>query len=457
MKRNLLKNLFSSISMESGPERPLLEQFYIDALKAGRYKNKSWIISVFSVTSEDPDKTPREYDVRYNRDTTEIYLSTSDEMYDWVTVPNHPPLTPLLKPGDDLTVHKTDIPNLNKTIESTYGILLFNWIVLVEPFEHRIDYMNDSPINIRKVEGYISELLVSDEDVTGVAPQPHQITISMYMRYGRCIGSLAGLTQMLVPTLTPKALTTDPRVRERRAQLLEENKDRLFDPVVQSRIQNELIAMDRAWIKGDPSEGFLLSNKTFGTARKRMFLIHGPEAGFDEGTNATLVVNSLNEGWDTDHLVPMFNSTRAGSFFRGALTALGGEAVKFFMRVFQNLTIVEDDCKSKLGILREIEPGWGNWFVGLWELKDNGTVELITKERLPSLEGKTIRTRTPLYCKTKGVDYCAKCVGEALASVPTSVGSENTAVASQYMDIMMASAHAKELKTTKIDFKAAFT
>ena len=443
--------------------------FYIDALKAGAYRRKDWVIGAFSVMRDQESfhgpvpstqmglgslPTAEPYSIRYGRENTEVYVPTQAG-FEWIVIQDTVAMTPLLYPGDDLKVTPDMIPNCKAAVDSTFGDLLFNWIALVEPFHDRIDYQV-GPVKIGNIERIIAKKLVDDPEISGVEPTADQIPVKMYMRFGRCVGALAGFTQVFVPTLTPKSLQTDPNVRVRRGELLEENADRLHDPVVVAKIQNELIDMDKAWLKDDPSEGFLLSNKTWGTARKRMFLIHGPEAGFNEGGNAELVVNSLEEGWDTDKLVAMFNSTRAGSFYRGALTALGGEAVKFFMRVFQNVAISEEDCGSRLGVERTIEKGQGAYYTGLWEITAGGIV-LLTEERAKSLEGKTIRTRSPQFCKTGGTDFCERCVGEALAAIPFAIGAESTSVASKFMDIMMASAHAKELKTAKLNVLEAFT
>ncbi|MNO25629.1 hypothetical protein D3C76_154710 [compost metagenome] len=453
------------------------QDLYIAAMKAGCYRRKDWVISAFSVVRAAAG-VPQPYDIRYNREVTEVYLpgdapddrvvigesldgmpqvqaTPVEDPAAWVPIDDTVPMTPLFYPCDDLKVTPDMIVNLAEAVDSTYGDLLFNYIALVEPFEHRIPYQV-GPVSISKIERIIAKKLVDDEEISGVTPKPDEIPVKMYMRFGRCMGAMAGFTQIFVPTLTPKSLQTDPQVRVRRGQLLEEHKDRLHDPVVVSKIQNELIEMDKAWLKDDPSTGFLLSNKTWGTARKRMFLIHGPEAGFNEGGNAELVVNSLEEGWDTDKLVAMFNSTRAGSFYRGALTALGGEAVKFFMRVFQNVAISEEDCGSTLGIERTIEKGQGSYYAGLWEITKTGPV-LLDEQRAISLEGSTVLTRSPIFCKTGMTDFCEKCVGEALAAIPHAIGAENTSVASKFMDIMMASAHAKELKTAKLNVLEAFT
>jgi hypothetical protein len=444
--------------------------FYIEALKAKAYYRKDWVIGAFAVVRTAPrdtspvnmqsvvESTPVNgeplYSIRYNRDSTEVYVPTLEGDI-WVSISDTVPMAPLFYASDDLEVTPDMIPNCSGKVASTYGDLLFNWMVLVEPFDKRIDYQV-GPVSISKIERLIAKKLVDDVVVAGRQPSPEEIPVSMYMRFGRCMGALAGFVQVFVPTLTPKSLTTDPNIRDRRTALLEEHADRLQDPVVVSKIQNELIQMDKNWIKDDPSEGFLLSNKTFATARKRMFLIHGPEAGFNEGGNADLVVNSLNEGWDINKIVPMFNSSRAGSFYRGALTALGGEAVKFFMRVFQNVNISEEDCGSGLGVYHTIEKGQGDYYAGLWEITKTGIL-LITEDRAKTLEGKTVLTRSPLFCKTGATDFCARCVGEALAAIPNAISSENTSVASHFMMIMLASAHAKELNTAQLNFEEAFT
>lgn len=462
--------------------------FYKMAMKAGAYARKDWVLSAFAVTrrkqapvmkeaganhphvkpavmrafngdTSTPDPIAmadddKPYDIRYNRESTEVYIPVEGG-FQWIPIADQIPMTALFVAGQPLTVNPEDIMNLSETVESTYGDLLFNYIGLVHPFGDRIPYQV-GPVKIRKVEALISKKLCDNVEIAGVEPRPDQIPVWMYMKYGRCMGALAGYTQLFVPTLTPKSLSTNQAIMVRRAELLEEHKERLHDPVIVAQIQNELIQMDKDNLKGDPSEGFFISNKTWGTARKRMFSIHGPEAGFNEGGNAELVVNSLNEGWDVSKLPAMFNSSRAGSFYRGALTALGGEAVKFFMRVFQNTNISQDDCGSKLTVSRLIDGDRLGYYEGMWEVLADGSVSELTEDRLPALAGKVVKTRSPIYCKTGHTDYCAKCCGQRLASNPFGVGAENTGVASMFMGIMMASAHAKELKTADLDFRLAF-
>lgn len=445
------------------------EELYKRALKAGSYARKEWVISAFSVVRQavikpaaevtvyndkDPilDTSPA-YSIRYNRESTEALVPT-DDGFEWVVIADAVPMTALFRANDPLHVTPDDIVNLSEPIDSTYGDLLFNYIALVHSFEDRIPYQLGT-VNLRAIEKLIAKKMVDNESVSGVKPLPDQIPVEMYMKFGRCMGALAGYTQLFVPTLTAKSLSTNHAIIKRRGELLEEHKDRLHDPVVVSKIQNELIQMDKDNLKGDPSEGFFISNKTWGTARKRMFSIHGPEAGFNEGGNAELVVNSLNEGWDTTKLPAMFNSTRAGSFYRGALTALGGEAVKFFMLVFQNTSIQGDDCGTTLGRKRFIDGRMLNYYEGIWEMTPTGLV-VLDEERLKKVANTTIMTRSPQFCKGGKTDYCAKCAGMRLAENPYSVGSEATAVASMFMSVMMASAHAKELKTAALDFKKVF-
>lgn len=207
--------------------------------------------------------------------------------------------------------------------------------------------------------------------------------------------------------------------------------------------------MDREWIKGDASEGFFLGDKVYNTARKRMFLIHGPEAGFNEGGNAELVVNSLDEGWDITKMPAMVNSLRAGSYYRGALTALGGESVKFFLRVFQNTYISEQDCGVKFGKIITLDKDNAGDLEGMYQI-DKGALKKLTPELLKSLVGKKIMVRSPQYCQTAHSDFCATCMGDKNSENPNGLGSAASDVGSLFMSIMMASAHAKELKTAPL-------
>lgn len=422
----------------------LKRDIYFAALNANAHLRKKWVISAFSVTRGFKEE-PRPWDFRYERDQTFVMVP-NDTGHEWVVIEDVPPMVPIFRSMEALHVMAGEVPNLTANVATTYGDVLFNWRVLVYAFGNKFEY-RVGPIKVSKIEQEIAKRLV-DNPTSQEVEDESKLYVRDYLKFGLAIADLAGFTQLFVPAASERALQTHPEARKRRQELLELHKDRLHDPAVVAEIQNELVAMDKAWLKGDPSEGFFLTQKVWNTARKRMFLIHGPEAGFDEGGDAELVINSLDEGWDINKLPAMINSLRAGSYYRGKLTALGGESVKFFMRVFQNTYISEPDCGSSLTMTKVVDENWEN-LIGTWRLH-RGQLELLTEENLPALRGMTIEARSPLYCLTSASDYCEKCMGAHNAENPLGMGSAASDVGSAFMSIMMASAHAKELITARL-------
>jgi hypothetical protein len=437
----------------------LKRDLYFAALTAGAHYRKAWVLAAFSVTRYNPQQGVKPYDIRYLKDRTEVYAMDPEGNWAWEPVQiedgvNMQAYIPVFKAGEKIDIIAGEVPNLKVDVkDTTYGDILFNWRVLVYAFGPLFDYQV-GPVSIKKIEAVLAERM-QDDPLPGEHWDESVIYVTNYLKFGQAMSDLAGFTQLWVPAATERSLQTDPRIRQRRTELLEEHKERLHDPAVVAQIQNELVQMDRDWIKGDPSEGFFLNDKVYNTARKRMFLIHGPEAGFNEGGNAELVVNSLDEGWDMSKLPVMINSLRAGSYYRGALTALGGESVKFFLQIFQNTYISEQDCGSTLGMVKFVDSDYSN-FVDMYRITKDGT-ELMTKEIVDKHKGKWVVMRSPMFCRTGHSDYCETCMGAKNSENKLGLGAQAAAVGSLFMGIMMGSAHAKELKTAKLKVETFLT
>lgn len=89
----------------------------------------------------------------------------------------------------------------------------------------------------------------------------------------------------------------------------------------------------------------------------------------------------MAEGWKAENLPELASSLREGSYDRGASTALGGEAVKFILRVMQNTVVSEDDCQSKNGMPVKITKPTQDQFVGNY-LLDGGKLVQLTDENV---------------------------------------------------------------------------
>lgn len=424
--------------------------FFLKAMNSEAYKYKRWVLSAFSIVMggglKPTDVIPY---LIVAGDSTWMFYNPEDGMQltalEGTSIKEAP-----FRFDEVVTLNPGDILNADRKVETNYGNVLVNQLVLVYAFGNKIPFM-EGRITVPRIEKII-EARLRDNPKASDVEDPNAIYVSEYQRYNEAMFSLAGYTQLCVPSATAKTMTTDPKIKERRAELLEQNKDRLHDPVVQAQIDAELIAMDKAWLKGDPGEGFYIKDKSYDVVRKKTFLLQGAEQGFD--VQGEVIPTSLNEGWNIKYLPAMGNSLREGSYNRGALTALGGEATKFNYRIFQNTVISEDDCGSTFGMEITLSKDDKDAYLSNSVVTPNGSVE-ITEQNFESFVGKKIRIRSPIYCKTSGANFCATCMGKKIASTPNAISTYAADIGSTFMGIMLKSMHGKSLSLAKFDLESA--
>lgn len=435
-------------------------EYFLKALKEGAFKKKHWVISAFSKTLEEENAWSADpYPYRIVLWQGEYHFIDLERNGDFSLIEGTRPEEPPFSFKERIKLKAGQVPNLKRDVDTTYGNLLFNYLVLVWAFHDKIEFQTGA-VRANEIEKII-ETRLTDEPEGGapevgssgwVGGKDAPIYVSEYLRFCEAMFSLVGYTQLCVPAATEKSLTTHPDMPALKARLLEENKDRLHDPAVIARIEEQLIALDREWLKGDPSEGFYIDKKSFDVRRKKTHLMSGVETGFKEGAEIDLITNSLAEGWDISKMPAMMNSLRDGSYSRGALTALGGESVKYFLRVFQNTKIAEEDCKSKLGRDKDITQANYQRYIGFYKINPNG-IEQLTEENLKGYIGRTIKIRSPMYCKTASTSFCAVCMGDSNAENPNALGTLGSAVGSQFLSLFMAQMHGKALTVAHYDFK----
>lgn len=429
----------------------LKRDLYMRAMEAECFRWKRWVISAFALVQSSGSSKDRNW-VPYG--TPEGWFFFNPKTGQEERIEDAEKGKPVYAFRERVRVKAGEIPNLKQDLETTYGNILVNFLVLVWPFGDTIPYM-DKRITAKNIEAQIEPLLENDP-AEGESRVPGVIYVSQFKQYAQAMGSLAGFTQLCVPAASAKSMTTDPRIREVRDQLLEQYKDRLHDPAIIAKIDAELVKIDREWIKGDPSERFYINDKSYEVIRKKAHLMHGGEAGLGDGSTLELIPKSLSEGWDIQKLPVMANSLRSGSYDRGAMTALGGEAVKFFYRIFQNASIAEADCGSTIGIRHRITEN--NWkkFAGHYRIV-RGKSELMTEETMEPLVGQVVVFRSPATCKTPYTDYCEVCMGTVNSRNKNGLGAAGADVGDTFMYIFMKSMHGKALKTAHFDFKRSIT
>lgn len=317
------------------------------------------------------------------------------------------------------------------------GKFLMNQLLLVYPFGDIVPYMNER-FDPGKLDDMVAKLIMDGK-----------VTRDMYNTYLENGYWYCEDGSLSTAAWSEKSLTTDPQVAIRKKQLFEENKDHLDDPIVLAKIEKELIDMDKKWLEGDAAAPFYAveGGKAWKEQRKKMFIMVGMSVAFDkDASKITFQPNSLEEGWEVNHVDTMANDIRRGSYGRGIETAKGGVQTKFVLRIFQDVTVDQDDCGTKRGITVTITDTNYKEYISRY-LTDGS---LITADNVKNLIGKTVKIRSPMYCESKP-GFCYKCCGDTFRKLDVkAIGMQAIAVTGNMTSLSMKSMHTSSLSAKKI-------
>ena len=414
------------------------------------YTKKHWVISLLAVTFETESVyMENPYPYRLLRKEDGFYFIDLEKNGEHTKLTDNRPLDkPLFTPNSAFKLKAGDLKNLHRDIDSTFGDVLFNLIVLIYAFGDKIDFVAGK-VDARKLEDQIEKRLVDNPTGEELDVDTKSIYVREYLNFGKAMMQLQGYNYLMVPSASPKSLTTDPRIPELREKLLNDNKDRLHDPAVIAGIEKELVAMDRLWVDDDGKD-FYIENKSYDNARKKMLLIHGLERPFTDTDEAVLISKPLSDGMDIKNMQAYANSIREGSFNRGNETMLGGVEAKRAFRNYQNSFITKDDCGTRLGLVTKITSSNAKLHIGVSRQTSMGP-ELITEENCQALVGTVQVIRSPMLCNNSHTDYCAVCMGSKMSENPDALGAAAAGVGSDFLSAFMKKMHVANLKTVRYD------
>jgi hypothetical protein len=253
-----------------------------------------------------------------------------------------------------------------------------------------------------------------------------------------------------IQTLTERALGTDPKIAKRKAELLEQYKDKLHDTIVLAKIEKELIDMDKAYIKGDESEPFFqaVGSKSFNEQRKKMYIMFGMMPDFNKkNIGVNVILNNMEQGYTKQDIPAVANEIRRGAYGRGSETALGGAESKLITRAFQDIKITQADCGSKRGYKLLLTEHNAKAFV--YRYLTDGT--LLTKDNIKSYIGKTVSLRSPMYCATPD-GLCARCCGKLAEDQNiVNVGMHSLAIAETMVYVAMKAMHVSSVSLYTVE------
>lgn len=440
----------------------LIRDYYVKALQDGAYKKKVWVLEIFSncsytILEEVEESSLYDYQLVKRKDSDKFIYAVipGNDTREVVALEDYVPGQPVCRIAGRLDLKAGELLNVSKDITTTYGNAFINSYILIYPFGNKFEFITGE-VKTSKIENVIAEKL-TDTPTGDTVRNENLIYVDEYLRYGEAMQSLEGFSMLCVQAASPATMVANPAVIKRRNELFEQYKDQLDDPAILAQIQMELSKLDRELLKDDISSKFYMKDKSFDTIRMRRFTTYGREGGFGDINSAKLIKNSLEEGWDIESLPQMVDAARSGSYARGKETAMGGESVKDFYRIFQNVKVTEEDCGTTSGFDYFIAAEDVDRFIGLHKLEANGSTILLTPENIGDYVNSKIKLRTPMLCKTKAPNFCKKCVGMALATRPEAVHIVTSDVGSAFMGARMGAMHGKALKTLPFDVERFIT
>lgn len=431
-------------------------EFFLKALKAKAYVNKSWVIAAFAIIHEDKDKWRTDpYPYRISQTPAGAFFVDPENQMELTPIEGYSKGSPILTFKDRIELKAGDLMNLKEDLTSTLGNVLFNQICLVYGFGDKIPFVNKR-VSMPALENFIASKL-EDTPKNESERRVDSLYVDEYLRFVNAVFDLTNFTQLCVWGATEKVITAPPGIKEYKEKLIAENKDRLTDSSVIATIDKALVAYDAAYLKGDEGENFLLSGKSRNIVRKKKYLMYGAEPGLDDSVKLDPITNSLEQGWDINKFPAMNNALRAGSFNRGAQTELGGESVKWLLRASSNIMITDDDCGTTVGKPLFVHEGNHQKLIDFTIMLENEQKLISDQDDTKQYIGKHLMVRSPMYCKLNKTDYCKVCVGKKLAQNPTGLSMTISEYGSAFLGIFMSAAHAKQLQLQKMDLKQVLT
>lgn len=340
-----------------------------------------------------------------------------------------------------------------KPVRTTFGLFMFNVILIWEPFQGAVDYVNKE-FTKPFFEKLFRDIMVDNPKAGETVPEG-KASVDQCLQFSHNANFLEGLGTHYIKPGGVDALTVHPDVLKLKAELMEKHKHELNDPVVFTEILNQLVDLDYKIVMSGPSRKFFIAKKFIDNSRKRMFLAFGVEPN-DTGDGWVALPKSLDEGWDPDHLADYINTAVVGAYSRSMATGEGGAQVKETLRLIGRASVsaTVTDCKSPATELITVMGHNKHYWVGSWMVR-NGKTEQVTAENVDSLVGKATPIRVPQFCTLTDGEYCKTCCGEGLGAYGERLSAEIVLIPTSMLLQRMKAAHTAGSKTNLLDLEFA--
>ena len=430
--------------------------YYLAVMGTDQRLLRHWIINAFSYVRKRPMLSEVTYPYQVISDPAYpdklCFAKPTDGGYVVEVIEDSSVNMALFRAKEPLDIVEGELLLTTGNINTTYGIILQNMLIIYYAFVNKIGFVN--AMLTTKFEDQIPELLTDNAPME--QRQPDRIYVDEYLRFIEGVEYITTFDHLFVSSGSENILVISDDVLDLKKKLLAQHKDELNDITVEAQITDQLVAADKASFKDDEdARDFLITGKSYNPTRKKQLGMIGSAGAFGPDTKTTFIAESLNDGWRKDQIHLHANEARAGSFFRGKETQEGGAGAKESNRIIMNTRVSMDYCGTNKGKPTFHADVNAKKYIGLYAVNGNKPV-LITEGNLAQLKDKQFMVHSPQYCQAKKPNYCAVCVGKQYSLLRNGLGSAVTNVYDVYMYDKMKRMHGVALVTVRINiFKIA--
>lgn len=345
----------------------------------------------------------------------------------------------------------TDRFNTKREVYTTIGIYIINLHLIQPRFSKIFGYIN-KPFTgdvIEDIEDKLSYNLYNDNITTD----------DMADYYNRVQWCGCDAITILSPSITKSVLTSSERLKNEKSRLIREHMKDIKDgnAVVAANIEKELIKIaDEELAKDDDGyENFVSKSKVdIKNHYKTMQIMKGPLLNSYTGKYQVNLSN-YDDGVSKDEYSSFADSSVIGSHARAINTAKGGHLAK---QSNQGLLTVKagprySDCKTDKYLSVYLYKEMIDQYMNRYILDpDIGALVELTRDNVDKYVNKTVKMRSPMFCRMEEPCYCNICLGNQ----PYLLGLENfglavSRISNKLMNMSLKKFHDLTIKVSTVD------
>jgi hypothetical protein len=350
---------------------------------------------------------------------------------------------------DKVKLNKSMYKYVDGEIETTIGRLLYNRYLLERTGLYSvIPYVNRPVVN--KLQGKM-------QDEICAALLDDKVKTEQMMQYIDARDYLGlKLNALLTTSYSTIMMRTPDKVKKRREELLEKNKEKLEKGDINTvvAIENELLEIAEKEIADDPAMDLFKSGArgSFGNNYKCNNIMRGAVPNNITG-KYDIITSSYLDGFDKKDIPALNNSALAGAYTKAVGTSESGYLQKELVQMMQTDRTAEKgtDCHSKHPIDILLTKDNISGFVYRYIVEGDKIVEL-THENIGKYVDKHVKMRTPLSC-TSSNGICNVCAGNLSYKMGVrNVGLTISCLGQTLTNLNMKGFHDSTIKLGNINF-----